>query len=142
VADDGIRTQQYWELKDATVAMEQRVLRAIAFDLQVVQPYHYVLNFIKSLRGWFVEMCASEYASERVSYSRAAGSQELAQVAWSIVTDSLYTKLWLLYQPRTSFDWRTSVESDERLNRAAAGAAEQMRLLLHVSTSQQPSYAR
>ena len=55
VADDGIRTQQYWELKDATVAMEQRVLRAIAFDLQVVQPYHYVLNFIKSLRGWFVE---------------------------------------------------------------------------------------
>jgi hypothetical protein len=56
---------------------ERAILKAIGFDFNSQHPYRYVVSYVKSL----------------------GGSQELLQIAWNWVNDSLKTTLCLHYRP-------------------------------------------
>jgi hypothetical protein len=60
--------QEYWDMKDKVVDMEQLVLRVLGFEVDTFQPYRLLLNYCRSLR------CRPS----------------VVQAAWAFVTDSLY----------------------------------------------------
>lgn len=71
--------QEYDALRDRLLTTERAVLKAIGFDFNSQHPYRFVVSFVKSLP--------------------AHGSQELLQIAWNWVNDSLKTTLCLRYRP-------------------------------------------
>ncbi|KAL6077090.1 Cyclin-K isoform 1 [Balamuthia mandrillaris] len=66
------------KLREQILLYERIVLQNIAFNLTVEHPYKYLLSFVKSIQG----------------------DQNLAQVAWNFVNDSLRTTLCLQYEPK------------------------------------------
>jgi len=72
-------TKEYWELKDAVIHAEQHLLRVLGYEMEVKHPHHYVLHIIRELEA----------------------SEELANVAFCVANDSLYTNLCLLHSPWT-----------------------------------------
>ena len=60
---------EYWQLKERVVHMEQRILRALAFDLEVCHPFRFLVHF-----AHFIE-CSSETLRK----------------AWSIAVESLWS---------------------------------------------------
>mmetsp|Transcript_22167 Transcript_22167/g.36726 ORF Transcript_22167/g.36726 Transcript_22167/m.36726 type:complete len:249 (+) Transcript_22167:90-836(+) len=69
--------QEYWDLKEQVILKEQSLLRWLSFDTAVDLPYKYLLNFLKSLRA----------------------PRELAQLAWTLISDSDTVPISLQYQP-------------------------------------------
>eukprot|EP01094_Clydonella_sp_ATCC50884_P002928 TRINITY_DN12246_c1_g1_i2.p1 TRINITY_DN12246_c1_g1~~TRINITY_DN12246_c1_g1_i2.p1 ORF type:complete len:178 (-),score=45.98 TRINITY_DN12246_c1_g1_i2:106-639(-) len=72
-----LASAHYNRLKELCVEAERALVSTIGFQLDVSHPYHFLLNFLRTLRG----------------------SDRLARIAWSIVNDSLFTTLCLRYPP-------------------------------------------
>lgn len=71
-------SQTYWTLKDRVITNEQLLLRVFGFDLELLHPHQFLLHFIRNLEG----------------------PEELANMAWYILNDSLSTTLSLQYKPQ------------------------------------------
>eukprot|EP01104_Vermistella_antarctica_P008198 TRINITY_DN2049_c1_g1_i1.p1 TRINITY_DN2049_c1_g1~~TRINITY_DN2049_c1_g1_i1.p1 ORF type:complete len:359 (-),score=132.58 TRINITY_DN2049_c1_g1_i1:399-1475(-) len=67
----------YWQLRDAVVEQEQKVLRALSYDLHVEHPHKHLLNYVKSLQA----------------------SSTLTQVALSLLDDTYYSLLPITARP-------------------------------------------
>ena len=64
-------TQEFWDRKDLLVEYESYLLRALAFDVEVVLPHRYLLNYARSLRA----------------------PRAVVQVAWGLTNDFFETAL-------------------------------------------------
>eukprot|EP01116_Phalansterium_solitarium_P015891 TRINITY_DN3565_c0_g2_i1.p1 TRINITY_DN3565_c0_g2~~TRINITY_DN3565_c0_g2_i1.p1 ORF type:complete len:214 (+),score=23.35 TRINITY_DN3565_c0_g2_i1:429-1070(+) len=69
--------QEYWELRDSVVAHEQIVVRTLAFELTVQQPYKHLMNYASTLRA----------------------PAPLLQTAWNVMNDSFCTLVCIDFQP-------------------------------------------
>ncbi|XP_065201741.1 cyclin-K isoform X2 [Planococcus citri] len=70
--------------KEELLVLERILLQSIKFDLQVDHPYAFLLKYAKSLKG---------VTSERQKM------QDVLQMAWTFVNDSLCTTLCLQWEP-------------------------------------------
>ena len=70
-------TPGFWDRKDRLIEYETYVLRTLGYDVEVVLPHRYLLNYLHSLRA----------------------PRALAQVAWCFVNDSFETSCCLLHPP-------------------------------------------
>lgn len=46
---------EYKKIKEEVITFEQQVLRAIGFNVRIELPYHYMLNYAKSMQGKLLE---------------------------------------------------------------------------------------
>lgn len=70
---------EYWALKERVVQMEQRILRGLGFDLELIHPFRLVLHLANALE------C----------------SQRVVQRAWALANDALWSSACLSLAPNS-----------------------------------------
>lgn len=72
---------QTQKLMDEVISLEKVLLQTLRFDLHVEHPYSFLLKYAKDFKEEKEKM------------------QKVVQTAWTLVNDSLYTTLCLLWEP-------------------------------------------
>jgi len=79
-------SKEFWELREQILVCEHILLQALNFDLNVQHPYRPLMAYVKSIKNDLVQV--------------GAKPEDLTQVAWNFINDSLRTTIALHSTPQ------------------------------------------
>ena len=88
-ANLSLNDQELFRLKQEITVNEQRVLRAMAFNVRIIVPYSYIGPFLKALNFG---------GTEQEDLKRSQQLKQMLQCTCSLMNDSLRTELCITYK--------------------------------------------